>query len=665
MPDYEVKTAYSVLLLPAFLCVVRAGNYTAYLESVENETGLITDEASAQRFATRLDAVFRSAYNERENAGWDFETNVTDYNREIADKVRSRVSTLHRQFGLTAKQFDWKNFGNLTLKRIFKFASSIGMSVLPNDKLEKFRRQGCRLSLVDLRTMRLVEVVRTACSSEDCGCGRSVAGVLSSLLHDVPLNSEGGPALVSHPSAVTRTDVSFSAGTRTGVSLLSDLTRMMAEVGDSDKLLEVWLAWHDAAGRAVKPQFIEYVKLATESAHLDGYQNIKEAWLDEYDAANMTDIADKMWEELEPLYKKLHCFVRMNLKQTFPGCIPPDGTIPAHILGGMWGQEWRTLYSHFSKYGKLIDVTAEMKKQKKIYRTAEEFFTSLGLGPLPATFWNKSIITKPEDRPFKCDASAWDFAIGDDYRIKACTSIEMTDLQTAHHEVGHVINYMLYRPQHVLLRQSANPAFREAVGDLITLSVMTNSRLKALGLLAAGDYHGKSKFTLKYQGVSPPIQRSEQHFDGGANIRVATHVPYLRYFLSIVMQFQLHEHLCRSTNQLDKDHPFHECDIHGKLAAGKILKEGLSLGRSKPWPDVLEVMAGTRNVSASSLKRYFAPLEKWLDDRIKGEKIGWSLADVNNYLIKPRRLDYPSFAVPNGPAFLTAVVIIVAAWLLV
>ncbi|KAH7952041.1 hypothetical protein HPB52_017357 [Rhipicephalus sanguineus] len=221
---------------------------------------------------------------------------------------------------------------------------------------------------------------------------------------------------------------------------------------------------------------------------------------------------------------------------------------------------------------------------------------------------------------------------------------------------------MLYRPQHVLLRRSANPAFREAVGDLITLSVMTKSRLKALGLLAAGDYHGKSNpaelllltaleklpmlayayFLDKWRwsiftGETPFDRmnekfweyrpRSEQHFDGGANIRVATHVPYLRYFLSFVIQYQFHEHLCRSINQLDKDHPFHECDIHGKLAAGKILKEGLSLGRSKPWPDVLEIMAGTRDMSASSLKKYFAPLEKWLDERIKGEKIGWGVVD--------------------------------------
>lgn len=51
----------------------------------------------------------------------------------------------------------------------------------------------------------------------------------------------------------------------------------------------------------------------------------------------------------------------------------------------------------------------------------------------------------------------------------------------------------------------------------------------------------------------------------------------------------------------------------------------LRLGASKPWPDALETLTGQRELDASALLQYYAPLYKWLkeDNRRHGEIVGW------------------------------------------
>lgn len=64
-----------------------------------------------------------------------------------------------------------------------------------------------------------------------------------------------------------------------------------------------------------------------------------------------------------------------------------------------------------------------------------------------------------------------------------CTEITMGHLLTIHHELGHVQYYMQYKDQHVQFRGGANPAFHEAVGDVMSLSVSTPRHLHTIGLL--------------------------------------------------------------------------------------------------------------------------------------------------------------------------------------
>jgi peptidyl-dipeptidase A len=296
-------------------------------------------------------------------------------------------------------------------------------------------------------------------------------------------------------------------------------------------------------------------------------------------------------------------------------------------------------------------------------KQGEGFFTSLGLKPLPQTFWERSLFTKPQDRDVVCHASADSLDGDQDVRIKICIKVDEEDLVVIHHELGHDYYDLAYARQPWLFHAGANDGFHEAIGDSIALSV-TPGYLKSIGLLRdvprdprgvvnvqmkdaldkvaflpfgllidrwrwdvfggrvkPQDYN-KAWWDLrrKYQGVAPPVPRSEQDFDPGAKFHVPGNTPYTRYFLARILQFQFHRALCKAAGFSG---PLHECSIHGSKAAGDRLQAMLSLGASRPWQDALEALTGQREMDATALLDYFAPLRKWLIDQNRARKCGW------------------------------------------
>ena len=127
---------------------------------------------------------------------------------------------------------------------------------------------------------------------------------------------------------------------------------------------------------------------------------------------------------------------------------------------------------------------------------------------------------------------------------------------------------------------------------------------------------------LKYQGVAPPVARTEADFDPGAKYHVPGNVPYARYFLARVYQFQFQRALCKIAGEQG---PLHRCSIYANKTAGERLNQMLSLGQSKPWPEALEVLTGQKGMDATALADYFAPLKTWLDEQNKknGYPVGW------------------------------------------
>jgi peptidyl-dipeptidase A len=286
----------------------------------------------------------------------------------------------------------------------------------------------------------------------------------------------------------------------------------------------------------------------------------------------------------------------------------------------------------------------------------ESFFTSLGFESLPASFWERSLFTKPQDREVVCHASAWDVDAQKDVRIKMCIKINDEDFVTVHHELGHNYYQMAYAPQSYLYQDSANDGFHEAIGDTIALSV-TPEYLKKIGLIdqvpdASSDIGLLLKMALdkiaflpfgylvdqwrwkvfsgevkpqdynkawwelvgKYQGLAAPVARSEKDFDAGAKYHIAANVPYARYFLATVLQFQFHRALCRIAGYKG---PLHRGSIYGNKEAGAKLKQMLAMGMSRPWPEALKALTGEDRMDATAIVDYFAPLKKWLDEQNK------------------------------------------------
>jgi peptidyl-dipeptidase A len=452
---------------------------------------------------------------------------------------------------------------------------------------------------------------------------------------------------------------------------LEVLSKTMARSRSEPELLDAWVGWH-AVAREMKPLYARSVELQNEGARGIGFADTGALWRAGYDlpAEAFEQETDRLWQQVKPLYDDLHCYVRARLQKTYgKDKVPDHQPIPAHLLGNMWAQTWDNVYPLVEPYPGVarLDVTRAMEKQKwdavRVARTGEAFFTSLGLDPLPKSFWERSMLVKPRDREVVCHASAWNPYVDDDLRIKMCIQPDEESLATIHHELGHNYYEHAYYRLPWLFHNGANDGFHEAIGDAVLLSV-TPAYLKELGLLDAlpaddkgvinvqmkvalskvaflpfgklidqwrwDVFAGKTKpeaynarwwqLRQSYQGVAAPVARTEADFDPGAKYHVPANVPYTRYFLAAILQYQFHRAMCQAAGFKG---PLHLCSVHGSKEAGKKLQAMLALGASKPWQDALEAMTGSREMDASAILEYFAPLRGWLQVQNKGRQCGW------------------------------------------
>jgi peptidyl-dipeptidase A len=418
--------------------------------------------------------------------------------------------------------------------------------------------------------------------------------------------------------------------------------------------------------------YSELVALGNDGARELGFHDMSEIWKGGYDmsASDFERETARLWDAVRPLYEKLHCFVRARLVKLYGADkVPAAGPIPAHLLGNMWAQSWQGLYPLLEPYPGHggVDLTKALVRKdydpKKMVETAEHFFVSLGMAPLPASFWERSLFVKPRDREVECHASAWDLGLSGDLRVKMCIHVDAADFLTIHHELGHDFYYQQYHSLPPLFQNGANDGFHEGIGDTIALSV-TPAYLKQIGLVDRVTDDPKAELNAlleralhavaflpfgklldewrwrvfdgrtppseynasywelrqKYQGVAPPVPRSEADFDAGSKYHVAANVPYTRYFIAQILEYQFQRALCRAAGQTG---PLHRCSIYGNAEAGRKLMAMLQLGASKPWPDALAAISGERAMDASALLDYFAPLSAWLDQQNAGRRCGW------------------------------------------
>ncbi|WP_126172745.1 M2 family metallopeptidase [Altericroceibacterium xinjiangense] len=451
-----------------------------------------------------------------------------------------------------------------------------------------------------------------------------------------------------------------------------------AEMGNLERtpaeLAEMWASWHDNVGAPMGGDYAQMVGIANQGANELGFSDVGAMWRSGYDMTpdQFAAETERLWQEVKPLYDSLHTYVRTKLNARYGDAVQPQtGAIRADLLGNMWAQEWGNIYPLVAPEGSGdlgYDIgellIAQGKTPLDMVRHGENFYSSLGLEPLPETFWERSMFTKPEDREVVCHASAWDIDNKDDIRIKMCTKVNSDDFVTIHHELGHNYYQRAYKEQPYLYLNGANDGFHEAIGDFVALSITPQylvdiglldpknvpSADKDIGLLLRqamdkvaflpfgllvdrwrwGVFDGsisKAEYNTawtdlrrEYQGITPPVERPANAFDPGAKYHIPGNTPYTRYFLARILQFQFYKAACEQAGWTG---PLHRCSFYGNKEVGEKLNAMLEMGASEPWPEALEVFTGSREMSAKPMLEYFAPLKEWLDEQNKGQSTGW------------------------------------------
>lgn len=594
--------------------------------------------ADAAAFVEKVETTYREAFEEAGRIQWVNSTYINFDTDWLAAKSAGELTKMSVDFANEAAKFDGVELPP-DLRRKLDFMK-LGI-VLPAPS-----RDGAAEELAEITT-RLGSTYSTGTISVD-----------SAAYKDALANIRGAD------------------GDLSGAKVRQNETELlMRQLRDPAKLAEVWTKWNDYAA-GMKNDYARMVEIANEGAQELGYKDVGALWRSGYDMSpeEFEAETDRLWSEVKPLYDQLHCYVRAELNEKYgDAAVPLDQPIRADLLGNMWAQEWGSIGDIVSidapnsaGQGQSLDLdkilVAKGYDPVRMVKTGENFFTSLGFEPLPQTFWERSQITKPRDREVVCHASAWDIDLKDDLRIKMCTTVGAEDFITIHHELGHNFYQRAYKDQPVLFQNGANDGFHEAIGDMIALSI-TPDYLKQIGLIDtvppasedlsllmrqaldkiaflpfgllvdkyrwkifAGeitpDTYNDGWWALRtqYQGIRPPSDRPSGGFDAGGKYHVPGGVPYTRYFLARILQFQFYKAAC---DQIGWTGPLHRCSFYGSKEVGEKFNAMMEMGASKPWPDALQAFTGSRQIDGTAIVTYFKPLMEHLQKENAGRQCGW------------------------------------------
>ena len=521
-----------------------------------------------------------------------------------------------------------------------------------------------------------VELANGAAAFNDVEVPADVRRKLNLLRLGIVLPAPNRPGAAGELAEITtRLDSTYATGKfefKGRQITLDEASVLMAESRDPAELKALYEGW-----RTISPvmagDYARMVEIANEGSRELGFADTGAMWRAGYDMEPDAFAAetDRLWEQVKPFYENLHCYVRDRLNARYGDAVQPDhGPIRADLLGNMWSQQWGNIYDVVAPRAggeSSYDLTKLLEDADydatKMVRTGENFYVSLGLAPLPQTFWERSMITRPRDREVVCHASAWDVDNLEDVRVKMCTQINADDFYTVHHELGHNFYQRAYKDQPFLFKNGANDGFHEAIGDFIGLSALTPTYLNQIGLLDTvpgeaedipfllkmaldkiafmpfglmvdrwrwGVFDGETTPAeyndawtadmLRYQGLVPPGPRPADAFDPGAKYHIPGNTPYTRYFLAGIYQFQFHRAACKQAGWTG---PLHRCSIYGNEEVGRRFNAMMEMGQSRPWPEAMQAFTGERGNDASAITDYFAPLNVWLTEQNRGKDCGW------------------------------------------
>jgi peptidyl-dipeptidase A len=522
-----------------------------------------------------------------------------------------------------------------------------------------------------------VQLANEAARFNDVTVPADVRRKLNLLRLGIVLPAPSRPGAASELAEITtRLDSTYSTGKfefKGKEITLDDANVLIAESRDPAETRALYEGWRTISP-VMKPDYARMVEIANEGSRELGFADTGAMWRAGYDMPpdDFAKETDRLWAQVKPFYVNLHCYVRARLNAKYGDAVQPaTGPIRADLLGNMWSQQWGNIYDVVapstggqSSYDLTKLLTDAGYDATKMVQTGEGFYKSLGLAPLPQTFWERSQIVRPRDREVVCHASAWDVDNLEDVRVKMCTQVNADDFYTVHHELGHNYYQRAYSNQPFLFRNGANDGFHEAIGDFIGLSALTPTYLNQIGLLKTtpgededipfllkmaldkiaflpfglmvdrwrwGVFSGETTpdhynaawnaDMLKYQGLVPPGPRPADAFDPGAKYHVPANTPYTRYFLAAIYQFQFQRAACKQAGWTG---PLHRCSTYGNEEVGRRFNAMLEMGQSRPWPEAMQAFTGETGNDATAIIDYFAPLNAWLTEQNRGKDCGWS-----------------------------------------
>lgn len=451
-----------------------------------------------------------------------------------------------------------------------------------------------------------------------------------------------------------------SVPTRNGVCpspiTANQIDNILVHSRDLSERLRIWTASKEI-GRALRPGLAELVKLRNQVARELGYRSYFELQVADYgmSVGEMMRLLDDTLAATKPLFDQLHCFAKYTLAARFHR--PPPRLIPAHWIGNRWAQVWPGLIETAS-----LDPLFRGSSAESIVKAAENFYVSLGFPRLPATFWERSdLYPVPPGvaRKKNTHASAWDIDRSGD--VRSLMSVEPNEewFAAAHHELGHIYYFLSYDRPAVpyLLRDGANRAFHEAVGELAKLASEQTPYLVKVGVMPEAKRPDPTSWLLQsaldsvvfmqfsagtmshfehflYETELPPSEWQAKWWEDVADFQgvvapnsrdgdlcdacTKTHInddpaQYYDYALATLIKFQLHDHIC---TQILKQDP-RACDYSGSKAVGDFLKGILSLGATRDWREVIQQATG-EPISPRAMMSFYAPLTDVLAKRNAG-----------------------------------------------
>ncbi|XP_075749901.1 angiotensin-converting enzyme-like [Rhipicephalus microplus] len=553
---------------------------------------------------------------------WNFEAELSQLTARSLGETLQNYSAHAAQVWADVARFNWTSFTNSTLRRAFRKLSFMGKKALDEESLAKYLELEALLS--SIRSNVTLCQYKGAWKEDDDGCHLTY----------------------------------------------SDLRRIMSLSENSAERLHYFKEWTRQTRRFGRA-FSEILTIISAESKMNGFKSAADYVMNPYEWPTFREDTEVFWNKLLPLYQRMHAVVRERLTRKYGSKrVASAGPIDVHLLdiqgcltstvAGLTDPLKTSTWN-----GEQISLNLKRENFTEIdaFKEAEAFYVSLGLPQLPEGFWTKSSIQAPAlmKGDSACQASAWDFCDGQDYRIRMCAERSISGLATLFHELGHVHYFMLYADQPHVFRTGANAAFHEAVADALSWLAIQSKRLRehlGFGLTDAAAetqhqmalafdhvgqlFHGiaTSKWMwtlldepasrenmdslywdmrLRYEGIRSPRPTSNAH--SLADYIFSGHMNRMRSICSLILQMQIIQYFCRGANHTGR---LNECDIFGSKEAGKRLTSILKLGSSKPFSHVMKMLSDGRQetVDAAATLEYFLPTLEWL----KGSSVrrfGW------------------------------------------